>query len=516
MKNKFKRFFLREPSKYFFWILLAFIVKALIPFFLLFLGHRADPHLLSFGFIGDGPSYTDPIENLLANGHYYPDRRMPGYGIIYLFFRLFLSYNSTYNSIIIVQLLVSSVTVYCLALLSRLILKSQLAFYLAFYFFLISTYSNYYDICLGTESLCSAFLVFGTWFFAQYFEKQKLKYLFFSGLFLTWATFLRPVFVIILFIYGVAFLFYAIKNRRNFIIPLIVFSCTFILTDGSWVARNYKVEDKFIPLARGGFYYPYVEYSYMSHELEFVQSWGGAVQLPDGHSALSWFGGILFPGEPEIKKYDSIPDYIYTSKFNKDSLYVLRAEVKKFMALQRPALDSFYISTHKDWTKAFAILYEPLKPVSINAANLQIDIDNKFDRYKASIKNEKPFLYYVKAPVVLLRKFLFENNADYFKRGQIPGLGKFMTYFYHVYYLFLLSFGIAGIFLLTWKGIRSDITFLLLPIIPGYTIIIHPLIHAAYNRFLLPVWPFIIACAVYTIVVIVKGRTKGKSPGYSI
>ena len=43
----------------------------------------------------------------------------------------------------------------------------------------------------------------------------------------------------------------------------------------------------------------------MSHTHELVQSWGGAVDLPDPHSAISWFGGILFSGEPDVKKYQN-------------------------------------------------------------------------------------------------------------------------------------------------------------------------------------------------------------------
>lgn len=214
---------------------------------------------------------------------------------------------------------------------------------------------------------------------------------------------------------------------------------------------------------------------------------------------------FYFPGEPDVKKYtyDSIPDYIYTSKFNKDSLYLLRSKVKQFMALQKPTVDSFYKSTDSNWFKAFSILYYPLKPVSPAAAALEYNIDNTFDRYKVSIIKEKPFLYYVKARAILLEKFLFENNEQYFKRGQIPGLGKLMVFFYHFYYLFLLFFGIAGIALLTWKGVRENVMYLLLCLIPMYDIIIHPLIvRLADNRYLIPAWPFIIACAVYTIVYI--------------
>lgn len=503
LNNSITRFLFRNPSRYIFWISLAFLIKGLIPLLLLFHGQRTDPHLLSFGFIGDTPSYTDPIESLLSNGHYNPDHRLPGYGAIYYVLRLLFSYNTTYNTIVISQLVVSSLSVYCVALLTRLIVKSDIIFYLTFYFFLISSYSNYFDICLMTEPFCSAFLIFGTWYFALYFEKQKSKYLFFSGLFLAWALFLRPVFAFILFAYGLIFLIYAIKNKIHFVKPLLIYGLTFIVVDGAWIARNYSVHKKFIPLSNG-VYYPYIGDSYMRHCLEFVQCWGGAVDLPNSTSAISWFGGILFPGEPDVKEYqyDSIPDNIYTSQFNKDSLYLLRNKVRAFMAMQKPAVDSFYKSTNKDWFKAFAILYKPLKPVSPAAAALQDDIDSRFDRYKASIKKEKPFLYYVKAPVILLGKFLFENNGDYFKRGQIPGLGKFMIHFYHFYYLFLLLFGITGIILLAWKGIRSNITLLLLCIIPGYTILIHPLIRLADNRYLMPAWPFVIACAAYTAMLI--------------
>ena len=111
-------------------------------------------------------------------------------------------------------------------------------FYITFYLFLISNYSNYYDICLMTEPLCSAFLIFGTFYFASYFEKSKAKYLFFSGLFLTWAFFLRPVFAPILFAYGLIFLIYSIKYKKKFVKPILIYGLTFILVDGAWIYKK--------------------------------------------------------------------------------------------------------------------------------------------------------------------------------------------------------------------------------------------------------------------------------------
>lgn len=519
MKNSLKQIIFKNPSQSFFWIVLAFFFKGVIPLVQLMIAHRANPHLLSFDFVGDSPSYTDPIENLLASGHYWPDRRMPGYGAIYLVFRLFLSYTATYNVIVIAQLVVSSISVYVLARLSHLVLKSGRAFYLTFYMFLLSNYSNYYDICLMTESLSSSFLIFGTWYFALYLQpgdeparKRKLRFLFLAGFFLTWTFFLRPVFTLILPIYGILLLYHSFKNKIHFIRPVLIYALACILIDGAWLVRNYSVHNKFIPLSNN-FYYPYVEGSYMGHMQSFVQTWGGAIDLPDPHSAFSWFGGILFPDEPPVSnyKYDSIPDYVYTSVFNKDSIYRLRKEVQHFIALQKPAVDSFYASKGDDWYRAFVILYEPLKPVSQQAAILQNDINAKFDRYTNSIKKEHPFVYHVRSRITLLQKFLFENNEAFLTRGQIPGLKKFSSFFFHFYYYFILFSGITGIVALLWNGLHNNFLYLLLCIIPAYTIIIHPFIRSADNRYLLPGWPFLIACSAYFILIVYSRFYPAKS-----
>lgn len=511
MKNSLKKIFLKNPSNPAFWILIALLVKGVLPFLQLF-AHRPHSHLLGFGFIGDSPSYTDPVENFIKTGHYSPDLRMPGYGIIYYLLRLIFSYTGAYNTIVIVQLVVSSVSVYCIALTSRLVTKAETVFYLVFYLFLISIYSNYYDICLMTEALCSAFLIFGTWHLASYFENNKNIHLFFSGFFITWSLFLRPIFGGVFVLYGFIILIHLIKKKKKILLPVLVYGLTFIVFDGAWIIRNYNVHRKIVPLTNG-IRFPYNEYSYITHELNFVQSWGGAVDIPDPHSAISWFGGMPYPNEPVIKEYDSIPGYIYTSKFNKDSLYLLRDKVKKFMALQKPAIDSFYLSKDSDWMKVFSFLYSPLKPVSFQAYALQNNISNTFDRYTASIRTEKPFLYYVKARAILLWKFFFKNNESYFIRGQIPGLRGISIFFNRYYYEFLLVLGIAGIIFMTGTGIRKNYLLLLLCTIPAYTIIIHPIIlRAADNRYLFPAWPFIIACAAYFITILLRLFKKANHP----
>ncbi len=470
-------------------------------------GVRSNPHLLGFGFIGDTPSYIDPIENFLANGHYNPDHRMPGFGVVYYFFRLFFSYTSSYNCIVILQLIISSAGVYYMALLTRLLLKSKQVFYLCFYIYLISTYSNYYDICLMTESLCTSFLIFGAWFFALYFFKSQTKYLLISGLLLTWVVFLRPAFAPVIIIMGIILVFYSVKNKRKILKPLVILALPFLIFDGLWIGRNYNVHHKFIPLANG-IYYPFIDSSYMKPMFKFVQAWGGADDIPESKSAMSWFGGLLFPGEPEYKTYDSVPDFVYTKAFNRDSLIQLRILTRNFIAIQKPSIDSFYASTGKDWNKAFSIFNIGLKPRNEQAAFCQKEVIRRFDTYTESIKKEKPFLYYVKAPLVFTYDFLYSPGDVVFKRAQIGKLGIFVEWFFRALYIIIINAGLFGMIVLAIKGFRSNYLLWILALIPASSILVHPiLVRLGDNRYLMPVWPFLIACAACVISsIIIKLR----------
>jgi len=511
IKKTVKNALLPNPKEWAFWIVLALIFKAVIPLLMILHGHRSNPHLLGFDFIGDTPSYIDPIEKLMSNGHYYPDHRMPGYGIIYLFFRLFFSYVGAYNCIVILQLIISSVSVYCMALLTRLILRSQGAFYVCFYIFLISTYSNYYDVCLMTESLCTSFLIFGTWLFSLYFFLKRPRYLIFSGLLLTWVVFLRPAFAPVIIIMGIILIVYSLKNRTAIVKPLLLLCLPFLIFDGIWIGRNYSVHHRFIPLANG-IYYPYIDSSYMKPMFKFVQAWGGAGDIPSSSSAMSCFGGVLFPDEPEPKAYDSIPDYIYTSKFNKDSLLQLRKLTKAFMAMQKPAVDSFFKASGRNWNKAFSIFNERLIPRTNEAAICQNEVIRRFNDYTESIRKEKPFLYYVKAPLIFIDEFLFEPSGVVFKRAQVGILSKIVPLFYEALYDFIIYLGLLGMVILTVMGFKSGYLGWILTSIPLCSILVHPiLVRLGDNRYLMPAWPFLIACAAYFIILIAEKVQNSKS-----
>ena len=223
---------------------------------------------------------------------------------------------------------------------------------------------------------------------------------------------------------------------------------------------------------------------------------------------MSCFGGVLFPGEPEPKGYDSIPDYIYTSKFNKDSILQLRKLTKAFIAMQKPAVDSFYNSVGRDWYKAFRIFNTRLIPINKQAAICQQEVIRRFISYTESIKKEKPFLYYVKAPVIFTTEFLYSPDYTVFKRAQIGKIGVLIKLFYTYFYFIILNIGLIGMLVLCIIGFKSQYLLWVISLIPFSNIVVHSIIvRVGDNRYLMQVWPFIIACATY-LIILVAGKMR--------
>ena len=180
-KNILKKTFLKNPNSPAFWLLLGLLFKGTL-FIATILNHPYTDIKGVWGAAwGDDTSYILPIENLLNHSMYSPDFRMPGYGAVYLLFRLIFPQAGACNALLIVQLILASVNVYYLALTAKNIFEKDSIFYLTFYLFLISSFSNFFDAYIASESLCTSFLIFSAYFFTRYFREEKSKYLFYAG-----------------------------------------------------------------------------------------------------------------------------------------------------------------------------------------------------------------------------------------------------------------------------------------------------------------------------------------------
>jgi len=481
--SAFKKIFLKKPSSPLFWLLMGLVFKG-IPFLMVILNH---PYRDIQGIWGatqaDDSSYLLPIDNLLRYGTYTPDFRMPGYGIVYLLFRLVFTPTVACNALILLQVILASASVYYLSLAARNIFHNDVPFYFTFYLFLVCPFSNFFDAYIASESLCSSILIFGIYFFTQYFNIYKGKYLFFAGLFLAWAMFIRPVFGGVL---AICCLMILIQRNSLFTLKIkhaILFLIPLFLLDGAWTYRNYQTHKKFIPFTTTGAFFPNAANSYPQPLFEFTQSWGGACSLTNKLADVNWFQ-YYYPGMTPILHFDSLPDDIYTSAFKKDSLVRLK---KMIIALRNPSIDT------------------------ITAAVYQHDLRAKLTEYKLSVRKEKPFLYFIKAPLKMVAVMLYGPvTRNYLERGKsIPFLGKLIIAFNYFIYLAILLSGLAGIVLLFIQGLQHNYLLFIAPSIVLYTILIHPYMFRFFDsRFILPVFPFIILCSACTLSKLLQIKLK--------
>jgi len=433
----------------------------------------------------DSHSYLDPIDNFLKTGSYFPDYRMPGYGFTYLLIRLLFSPGYSCNILIVLQFFLTGISVYYLAMIARIIFKNDKIFYVCFYLFLLSAYSNFYDGWIMTESFCCSALIFSIWFFVKYFQSGNIKNLLFSGILVTWAIFLRPVFLPVI-IFLLVILVLAKKEvssggqQKKLLKGVLLLLLPFVVTEGAWISRNYQQHQRLIVLTSYSLG-PSAKKFYWPPLFHFIHSWGGNADLTDNQTPLLWFG-FHTNGMPDPKNHhDSLPKYIYTSQFNRDSLLWLKNKIT--------GLNDSILSPEKN------NLY-------------QTEVTEKLDRYTLSVKKEKPFLYYVQSPLFhALPRFLFGPEVKlYMKRFQLPGkFSLLIENIFTLFYCLVIAFGFGGMCMVFIKGLIRNRLSLIITVIPFYTIVVHALIiRVTYNRFLFPAWAFIIICASYFIVSLIK------------
>lgn len=466
---------LPSPSNWKFWVGLALIVKT--AFFIYLIGEKStinEHYLGTFALDGgDSISYIDPIENLLANGEYYDDYRMPGYGWLYFLLRLLMPLSIALNTTVILQLILSSLSVYVLALSSIKLFKHNYYFYTTFTLYGISTYVSLFETSLLTESFCTSTLIFSFFFLLN---ESKNKYsLFLSGLFLTWSFFLKPALAPLIILFAAYVLFNVSSpfkiNKLNWK-KMLFFLIPFLLIDGAWVIRNYNKYERIIPLTKSVYYEGYNE----GFELElfkFMQAFGGSIVHWNPGSEITFFK----PAPSHIKRKIEVtfPENIYTSKFNYDSLLTLQKQTQKFQ---------------NDETSI------EQKEILLN------QIRSRLDTYTLSIKQEKPFLYYVSSRFKIMKTFFLHSGTyNLFSKPsfELTKIEFLVKIFYSLLYLFVIVFGILGSFRMIIRK-KINLTFLLISFTALYISLVFPIMLKLDEfRYLVPGYPFLLLSSIYML-----------------
>lgn len=472
MKHFLRNLLLRNPSATFYWILIALAGR--LAYYLLelhFMGEVGAPKGV-WGIYYDD-TYFEPVSNLIKTGHYLPDERMPGLAVIYLPLILLFSVKTALNIFILLQVLLSAVAVYALAISARRLFKHIFFFYAVFYLYLLSPFTAISDSSPASESFCTSLLIFSVYFLinacpdgtVRGLESKKKRDFFLSGIAITWASFIRPAFFPLVALFAAILVVQALRSKTPLLRFLLIFLAPFIICEGAWIARNYMLYNRFIPATK----YEYLSSCKDSYRLpiwDLERAWG----LEDWR--IDW---LTEKDSSDISKEKVDLRYVvYTSAYNDDSLRALKKFINKASTryAYRQNGETFYVD-------------------SVSPRDSKI-IEDKCNRYMLSIKTEKPFHYYVLSRFYMIKDFLELSIFGNFQEPYMRILGIILYYF-------VLFSGIVGIFPMTGSFLRLKPNALFV-LIPLYTIFIHTIVlRLAQNRYLIPVYPFLVVCAVYTL-----------------
>jgi hypothetical protein len=419
---------------------------------------------------GDTPGYLVSMENLLQHGTYSPDYRMPGYGAFYFLFRLFLSVDMTMRALIVFQLVMSVIANYALARAAFLLTGRRVVFIIVLVLFCFSLKNIKWEFVFLTESLTTSFLANSLYFFIAHVVEthHKTRSSLLSGLFLGWAIFMRPVYFPLIILFAIALIIVEpakVRWRYAFF-----FMVPFLLADLLWVGRNFGVHHRFIPLIKQ-VYLDDINKDYTGALLDFMGASGSAMTLHNPSGELAWYmppEKSLGPRPMSMFDPKPPPEWLHTSRFNRDTLENLRAMIYHIE-------DTTLARTTRD--------------------SLNNEVVARLVSYTESIRTELPFVYYVKARLIQLRRHLVTTSTDFLPPVAFRDMSLQLRAAKIVYtILYVVTLGFSFCSLVAFLVYKRKL--LAVPFGMAYAVLISPVVGLSDVRYLAPAYPLMIICAV--------------------
>lgn len=462
-------------------IALVFSIKLVSVWYLVSLSkcNGADSFLGIASMAGDAQSYIVPIDNFMNEGSYYYDDakagRMPYLGSIYMVFRFFTSREAALSALVVFQVLIGSIAVYCMAKLCKKLSQKNQAFWIFIALSVVSFHVTIFDFAILTESLGTAFVGIFLYLHYKYVtqgrtRRQLLK----SGLFLGFSILFKPYLSLIFVIVGMEFLWHHRKNSiltnmKNSAICSLLFFGPFFVMNLPWTVRNYLVFDRFVPFQQD----VNAGYDYSKATLAvygFIQSIGESYVSWDKRSAGCFFEPVDgLPCEYEI------PERILGNSLTMEKI------------LEAKSTYGLYLNNPSD--------------------SLEEIVVSQFGALRESYETDHPFASKMVAPLILTKHFLVHSGSYFMPVSQQSPC--FRTYQLAIkaaqsllYYAALLI-GFMGLFLLLRK---NGATFLLTAI-PLYLILFFPIYMARTEiRYFHLAYPILLVGLTYVIVLYLTGR----------
>lgn len=331
--------------------------------------------------------------------------RLPGYGLwiaVAGIIRKQLGEERLYRTLIAIQLLVSATSSIVFGVIVKNISNTgYITLWLSSFLHASFPFISRYDSILGTESLYQSFIIFSVW---SLYKAQKGHALWslFSGVLLLQAILIRPIAILLLLIYPLAFF-----RRSDRIHTVALFFSPFIAFESFWLPCKYYHFKKIIPLTNA-IIYPWADDYEWKNVNDFLTSFG---------DNYYWYYYSAY----------SLPQRAYTKEFG------------------LAAADSLY-----QWEKLF-YLNSDNKDI---LAHYETKIVLHLRRWRQAIRNEKPFLYYFFRIFYSTANFLTGHLQESFFYTSPLKAGKIYTAIYLYSALLWISWigmGLVGSIYYLWK-----------------------------------------------------------------
>ncbi len=437
-------------------------------------GHKKEG-LFIYG--NDTKSYLETIENLVDQKIYSigdsPSAfRMPGLLPVYMPIYIRLPKAIAHQFFIILQVIADAlIAVIIFKLLSLLFPGNIKISFGAWLLYIVSAYTSTYSHYFLPEIFATLALTASTLFLLQFLSGFSLVKIFISGIFMCWFVFLKPVGIVFIAVIPLLIAIYILlgnMTKDRFILWIkssLIYVSFFLIFDTCWIIRNYNTFKTFTPLTSA--------FNSESSDFamkKFFMSTGLSFQAFNGQDHLAWFaykeGDKFF--NKSFSGSDPFPAWIFTSKFNLDSLRTLRT------------------------------IYWSMSETTDHVQRAQLN--ERFKKailsYTESFKQEHPFHSYITVNLVFLKKLFFIKAAyglpltgkDVFQKG--------VRILYVLFYYFIvIGFFLFSILFPFRKQKRTPMVISMLLICWGIILSL-VLLGAIENRYLVPVYPLLLVLSV--------------------
>ena len=314
--------------------------------------------------------------------------RTPGFSFIYVPLRLLFSQENTIYIFLLLQIVLGGLCKYLISSIGEKVFNSTKVFYVTYFLLLTTPLFSQFNNLLLTDSLGSSLLIFSSYYFLESWESDSKRFnknLFYSGLFLTIAVFLRPFLAVFFVPLGIYILWTDKSNFIKLIATSLSFTVIFILIDGAWIVRNKIKTDAFIPLASTMKFQEHKNKAFF--EIKEISS---RLALP-----MNWWDK------------DS-PVHWYTSDGKSDINAI-------FKGLTSDNLNQKIIESRNLFNKSNSNLYtrEDRQGFETDASAILLNVKNE-------IKENSPFNYYFSCKAELLFDFLNQPNLRLYHNWKYP------------------------------------------------------------------------------------------------